>query len=211
VNGEKMSKSAGNFTTVRDLLDKGVKGEVIRLALLSAQYRKPLDFSEKLIEDNKKTLDKFYNALKIVAEHKSVIEAQFEKDENVTESLAERSKNAYYQFLHALYDDLNTPLAISHLYTIVKGIRSINSDDESLKLFRDACAILGICQSSVEEWFGEKKNDMNVKLIDSKIQERVEAKKNKDFTKADSIRKELEAMGIMIKDNKDGTSTWEVK
>ncbi len=208
VNGEKMSKSAGNFTTVRDLLDKGIKGEVIRLALLTAQYRKPLDFSEKLIEDAHKTLDKFYGALKITKENISIIA---ERDENVTESLAERSKTAYYQFLHALNDDLNTPLAISHLYTIVKGIRSINSDDESLKLFHDACNILGICQMTAEEWFAnDKMKNINKALVEQKIQERIEAKKNKDFTKADSLRLELEAMGLILKDHKDGTD-WEVK
>ena len=210
VNGEKMSKSLGNFTTVRDLLDKGVKGEVIRLALLSAQYRKPLDFSDKLIDDSKKTLDKFYGALKIVDEHKGVQVAAEAKDPNITESLSERSKTAYYQFLHALYDDMNTPLAISHLYTIIKGIRSLNSNDESLKYFKDACGLLGICQMDFKDWFSDKKSDVDEKLIEQKIQERLDAKKNKDFASADKIRAELEAMGIIIKDSKDGT-TWEVK
>jgi cysteinyl-tRNA synthetase len=213
VNGEKMSKSLGNFTTVRDLLDKGVKGEVIRLALLSAHYRKPLDFSDKLIEDAEKTLDKFYNAIKIVDEHKNIQVPAEAKDPNITEKLGERSKNAYYDFLHALHDDMNTSLAISHIYTIIKGIRSLNSDDESLQYFKEACDMLGICQMDYEEWFKDKSSKLkglDNALIEAKISERIEAKTNKDFAKADSIRKELEAMGIILKDSKDGT-TWEVK
>lgn len=216
VNGEKMSKSLGNFTTVRNLLDKGIHGEVIRLALLSAHYRKPLDFSDKLIEDAKKTLDKFYGAIKIVDEHKNIIVPAEAKDPNITEKLGKRSKQAYDQFLHALYDDMNTTLAISHLYTIIKGIRSLNSDDESLQYFKSACDLLGICQMGFKEWFASDNNELNEKLknidalfVEQKIQERLNAKKNKDFTNADKIRLELEAMGIILKDSKDGTS-WEV-
>jgi len=208
VNGEKMSKSLGNFTTVRDLLDKGVKGEVIRFALLATQYRKPLDFSDKLMEDSEKALDKFYNALREMNNNSRMMPDEI--DENVRKSLSERSKNAYYQFLHALHDDMNTPLAISHLYTIVKGIRSVNSDSESFNMFRSACNILGICQLKTEDWFVEKKENVNKELIEKKIAERLEAKQAKDFAKADSIRKELEAMGVILKDGKDGTS-WEVK
>ena len=211
VNGEKMSKSLGNFTTVKDLLDKGIKGEVIRLALLSAHYRKPLDFSDKLIEDAQKTLDKFYGAMKIVEDHKGIQVPAEAKDPNITEKLGERSKLAHKQFVNALLDDLNTPLAISHLYTIIKGIRSLNSDDESLGYFRDACDLLGICQMEHRDWFADKnKGNLDEKLIQKKINERIEAKKNKDFALADKIRGELEAMGIAIKDSKDGT-TWEVK
>ncbi len=207
VNGEKMSKSLGNFTTVRDLLDKGVKGEVIRLALLSAQYRKPLDFSDKLIEDSQKTLDKFYNALREMKRNENALPDDVDTD--IQASLAERSKTAYYQFIHALHDDMNTPLAISHLYTIIKGMRSVNSDAEGLKLFREACGLLGICQMDVEEWFG-KTTHINAKLVEEKIAARAEAKKNKDFKTADAIRAEIEAMGVILKDSKDGT-TWELK
>lgn len=216
VNGEKMSKSLGNFTTVKDLLDKGIKGEVIRFALLSAQYRKPLDFSDKLIEDAKKTLDKFYNALKVVADHKGIQVAAEAKNPNITESLGKRSEAAYYQFLHALYDDLNTPQAISHLYTIIKGIRSLNSDDESMNYFRSACDLLGICQHNYKDWFADENDNKDKKLqnldklyIENKIAERLEAKKNKDFAKADKIRLELEAMGISLIDSPTGT-TWKV-
>ena len=106
---------------------------------------------------------------------------------------------------------MNTPLAISHLYTIIKGIRSLNSDDESLRYFRDACDLLGICQMHHRDWFADKnKNNLDEKLIQKKINDRIEAKKNKDFALADKIRGELEAMGIILKDSKDGTS-WEVK
>jgi cysteinyl-tRNA synthetase len=207
-----MSKSLGNFTTVRNLLDRGIKGEAIRLALLSAHYRKPLDFSDKLIEDAQKTLDKFYGALKLVEEHKDIQVPAEAKDPNITKKLAERSQLAHKQFMQALCDDMNTPLAISHIYTIVKGIRSFNADDESMRLFKDACDMLGICQMDHTEWFaGKNKAGLDEKMINEKIQERIEAKKNKDFTKADKIRKELEDIGLLLKDSKDGTTEWEVK
>ncbi len=91
----------------------------------------------------------------------------------------------------------------------VDGIRSLNSDDESLQYFSDACDLLGICQLDYKEWFG-KKSSVDEKLVNEKIQARLDAKKNKDFAAADKLRAELEAMGIIIKDSKDGT-TWEVK
>ena len=96
VNGEKMSKSLGNFTTVRDLLDKGVKGEVIRFALLSTHYSKPLDWTEKLLDDSKKAMDKFYRLLE--------------------EGLPPLPRTAQNPILDALADDLNTPKAIVLLH-----------------------------------------------------------------------------------------------
>jgi cysteinyl-tRNA synthetase len=95
VGGEKMSKSLGNFTTVKDVLDKGIQGEVIRLALLSARYSEPLDWNEKLIHDAKTTLDKWY---RLIGEHYADISAQNE-------------------FLNALNDDLNLPKAFSLMHT----------------------------------------------------------------------------------------------
>ncbi len=210
VNGEKMSKSLGNFTTVRDLLDKGVKGEIIRLALLSAHYRKPLDFSDKLIEDAEKTLDKFYHVLELQQKREVTSSSRMAVEINETKNNNDKAEVAYYNFFKALYDDLNVPLALSHLYTLAKIISYFNPSDKPFNLFKDACAILGICQMKVEEWFVDKKQNFNSALIEEKIQARIDAKKNKDFATADKIRAELEAMGIILKDSKEGT-TWEVK
>lgn len=226
VNGEKMSKSVGNVLTIKDFLDGGVQGETVRLFLLSAHYSKPLDFNDKLLEDAKKTLDKFYDALRTSEENKNI---HVEIDKDIERSLNERCKLAYQQIVEALLDDMNTPLAISHLYTIAKSIRSINSDKENLTLFKKAANLLGICQLSPEEWFSYKKHYVmkldsgnftltggDVKFthmpseeyILQKIAERTEAKKNKNFALSDQIRNELAEKGVALKDNKDGTVEW---
>lgn len=192
VNGEKMSKSLGNFTTVKELLEKGVHGEVIRLALLSTHYRKPLDFNKKLLEDSKKTLDKFYGILKTLEENKNI---ESPEDKNVEESIGKRSEEAFNNLLQALHDDMNTPLAISHLYTIAKGLRSVNADKKSLEFFKKGCWLLGICQTSVEDWFSHGKDDMDQGKVKELIEAHKKARAEKDWKNADKIRDELTELG----------------
>jgi cysteinyl-tRNA synthetase len=206
VNGEKMSKSLGNFTTVSELLEKGIKGEVIRLTLLMAHYRKPLDFNDKLMEDAEKTLNRLYDIKKTFELNNNVPPNNFNYDENVKQSLDKRGDDNFKLFMEALFDDMNTPLAISHLYTLSKCLRSFNSSYENYIQFQKACDILGVCQQTPSEWFDAKqKSKIDVNFIEAKINERLEAKKNKNFSLADAIRTELEALGIKLKDTKEGT------
>ena len=214
VNGEKMSKSLGNFTTVNELLEKGIPGEVIRLALLSAHYRKPLDFNDKLLEDSKKTLDKFYDAIKIYNKNNLDKSEKKVKNLEVQKAIEERNKETFSSFLSSLKDDMNYPLAISHLYTIAKGLRSYECSEYAKKFFDDAINILGVCQSSTEDWFDLKSDKDKILLdenyIEQKIKERQDAKKNKDFSTADSIRDELNSMGITLKDTNNSTE-WNIE
>jgi cysteinyl-tRNA synthetase len=180
MGSEKMSKSLGNIITPNELLAEGHKGETLRLALLSAHYRQPLSWTEEVVAQAKTNLDRLYRAAG---------EADVgDPDESV---------------LDALRDDLNTPLALSRLST--------NVDPGSL---RASARLLGLLQGSAEEWFqGEPVGRPDVEfqsikqMIEDRIAERAEAKKNRDFAAADRIRDELKADGIVLEDGPTGT-TW---
>ena len=171
VNGEKMSKSLGNFITVRDLLDKGVKGEVIRFAFLTTHYRKPLDWNDKALDDAQKSLDGFYRKLNGEASEVPQV------------------------FMEALADDLNVPKAVSLLHTA--------NPAELLAMGR----LLGFFNQTADAWFkgGASEGDA---AIESKIAERNEAKKNKDFARSDAIRAELKDQGILLEDKPGGITEW---
>jgi cysteinyl-tRNA synthetase len=164
VEGEKMSKSLGNFMLVHDLLQQ-YDGEVLRLTLLSAHYRQPLDWSEDKLEQSKKILDKLYARV-----------------QNGAGKIDE-------EFFAALCDDLNTPLAISKLMA---------TRDEDLKT---SGAILNLLQQDPEVWFGRGGDTSD---IDALLLERTEAKKAKNFKRADEIRDQLMADGIVIEDTHEG-------
>ncbi len=182
VNGDKMSKSIGNVTLAHDLLDT-YRGETLRLTLLSAHYRQPLDWSEKSIIQSQKTLDRIYQALR--------------EFENVETEIMPPPQN----FTDALNDDLNTPKAISLIYEHAK-----NLNKDTLGPFRAAAKLLGIAQSNPSEWLGYgTSTDENSDKIEALIAQRKEAKANKDFAKSDEIRDELTAIGIAIEDTPNGT------
>ncbi|MDB2415401.1 cysteine--tRNA ligase [Rickettsiales bacterium] len=185
VDGEKMSKSLGNFITVNDLLEKNVKGEVIRFALLSTHYRKPLDWTEKAISDAKIALDKFYAALR---------GQNFDKNYKKTPICD--------TFIEALQDDLNTPKAISILHKMAKDKSSAHED------LKYCGKILGILQDNPDKWLEKNISDIDESLIEELVQKRIDAKKNKDWSEADKIRDELKSMSITLEDRPDGTTSW---
>lgn len=185
VEGEKMSKSLGNFITPHELLvEKGIKGYVIRYALLATHYRKPLDWNEKAVQDAEKSIDKF---LSVIC-----------KDGNPSEA-SKPTKD----FVAALNDDLNTPLAISIMHELAKK-------DKPKKL-RACCELLGIfTQSDLEEYCLQKAtiSDEDSSRIEELIQLRKTARDEKNWAESDRIRDELAAEGITLKDNPDGTTSW---
>ena len=187
VEGEKMSKSLGNFLLVHDLIDQ-YPGEVLRLALLSAHYRQPLDWSEQCLYQCQKLLDKAYAKLD---ELKDV-----ECD----------TKKVPVPVLNALYDDLNTPLVIAEINKILKEQKGVQLKS-SLMAIGD---LMGLFQQDPSEYFASDDgvSDEDVAKIEALIAERIEAKDNKDFARADEIRAELSDMGIEIKDTREGTN-WE--
>ncbi len=183
VEGEKMSKSLGNFTTVHDLIEKGVKGEVMRFALLSSHYRAPLDWSQKLLDQTKAQLDGFY---KLVREA-----APISKAVKVPAS-----------FMDMLLDDLNTAGAINELHALAKKL-SQNNTPENLEEFLFAANMLGILQEDPDTWLGYT-IEGDTQWIKDLLIERTEAKKSKNFKRADEIRDELKAKNIEIEDTSQG-------
>ncbi len=192
IDGEKMSKSLGNFKTVRDLLDQ-FKGEVIRFALLSAQYRSELDFSADLLTQSSASLDTLYGALKKVDDLECV-------PVNIEASAA-------YQ---ALLDDINSPLAISELHQLAKQInKGEGADLAYLKSELLAAAnLMGILQQDPAEWFQSSvSSSIDEEQVEALIAERLDARANKNWARSDEIRDELLAQGVVLEDSKDGT-TW---
>ncbi len=190
--GEKMSKSLGNFYTVHDLLEE-FPGEAIRLLLLKAHYRQPLDFSKNGLIEAKAELDRFYRALRSVAEIVPMLPAN----------------TAVHD---ALKDDLNSPLAISRLHQIVGDLNKADNDAERAQFKGQLCAaanILGLLQQEPEEWLkwqpAATSGGLSDTEIDDLISERVEARKSKDFTRSDTIRDQLAAEGIVLEDGQGGT------
>jgi cysteinyl-tRNA synthetase len=194
VNGEKMSKSLGNISLVKDLTDSN-HGEVVRLALLSSHYRQALDWNEKVIHQSRKLLDKLYSLLNELKEVDPVT------DINISD-----------KFISPLLDDLNTPGLIANLNKMVKEFYSIPEDE--LPLYKSslirATNLIGVCQSNYLDWLSIKNKNLDEDKINLLIAERLGAKKAKDFDRADQIRQELLDMNIEIKDGPQGTE-WSVK
>ncbi|MFC3853265.1 cysteine--tRNA ligase [Salinispirillum marinum] len=200
INGEKMSKSLNNFITVHELLESH-PGEVLRLALLSGQYRSLLNWSDDLLAQSRMTLDRFYGALRDTATLPHV-------------DVPDVSTHAVIQ---ALCDDMNSPLAIAELHALVNRIyQEGTTDDEKAQLRTElvACGqVLGLFNYTPTQWFQEisaQNNAISPDKIDQLIADRTAAKKAKDFAAADRIRAELDAAGVEIQDTRDGTR-WQWK
>jgi cysteinyl-tRNA synthetase len=182
VNGEKMSKSLGNFFTVRDILAKA-PGEAIRLLLLRTHYRSVLDFTDQGLAEAKRDLDRFYRAL------------------DAFPGVAAGDVPA--SVLEALCDDLNTPLAISAMHGLAGA--ALAGDAEAAAGLLAAGSVLGLLQQTPDEWF--RGGAEEAAEIEVAIAERYAARKAKDFARADSIRAELADRGILLEDGPKGT-TW---
>ena len=194
VHGEKMSKSLGNISLVKDLT-KDNHGEVIRLSLLSSHYRQALDWNNNVVHQAKKLLDKLY---KILAD--------------IEDIQASKINDSSLEFISPLLDDLNTPGLLANLNKMIKDFRSIS--DEGLPEFKSkmllATNLMGICQENYLDWFSHNDKNLDTHKVAKLISERLDAKKKKDFEKADKIRQKLLDMGVEIKDTESGTE-WNLK
>jgi cysteinyl-tRNA synthetase len=181
LNGEKMSKSLGNFLTVRDAL-KQAPGEAIRFLLLRAHYRSTLDFSEAGLQDSKRELDRFYRAIEA---HPGITAAA-----DVPDSV-----------LLPLTDDVNTPGAIAGLHALADA--ALAGDAAAAAGLLAAGQLLGLFNATPETWFGVK--DVDQTLLDDLTAQRAAARARKDFVEADRLRAEIESLGIIVEDGPAGT------
>jgi cysteinyl-tRNA synthetase len=230
INQEKMSKSLGNFFTIREIFEKSKwpeaeTGEMLRYFLLGTHYRSPLDFSDQSIEEAKKALNGFYDLFARLKESDDRATANKE-----LMGVVERCKVA---FREAMEDDFNTPMAIAALQGMRSGVNKLLDEGlstEARKIAREEFCSLGICLGlfqldtwrfhSTIELAGHATISISVKAdltvatgltdseIEGKISERNEARKQKNFKKADEIRQFLASHGIVIEDKPDGTSRW---
>jgi cysteinyl-tRNA synthetase len=199
VNGEKMSKSLGNFTTVKDVLNKGVRGEVIRFALLSTKYSEPLDWNEKLLADAQKSMDGFYRALE-------GFESVSYDDALESPSIKEKLE----AYLPVLGNDLNFSNHAYYMHTCSKIINTSSNPEtrqEQQILLYAAGKIIGLFEKSPEQWFKGDAGDDNSE-IQHLINERITAKQEKNWARADEIRKILADQGLILEDKPDGTTDW---
>ncbi len=189
VDGSKMSKSLGNFLTVRDLLSEH-QGETIRYALLASHYRQPLDFTKDQLMQAKQSLDKFYRALGDAGNF-SVDLPHVEPDSSVME---------------ALLDDMNTPLALTHLQNLVTDYNKSKDPAVAAKLKKSAY-FLGILEQNPKNWFMQsvKKETLSAEAVEGLIQRRNQARKDRDFKAADALRLELDEAGVLLEDSLEGT------
>ena len=191
IDNKKMSKSLGNYSLVRVLLEH-TPGEAIRLALLSAHYRQPLEWSPETIVSAKKMLDRIYGALR-----ETVISKKMIANTKIPPSI-----------LEALCDDLNTPKAIAEIFNLVKQLNKVKHNDDKETLAAQIYVsgnIMGLLTSSPDQWFLRNINsNISEEEIEELITQREKARNERDFDKADSIRKKIEKEGIILEDTSSG-------
>lgn len=192
INSTKMSKSIGNVLLVHDMI-KTIPGEIIRLALLNAHYRQPLDWSDESLDAARRMLDRLYNAVR-------GIDVSSELRATAEPSAA---------LLAALEDDLNTPKALAELFALAKALNKTTDAAARTSLAAGLLAggeLMGLMQSDPEDWFAHAaEGEMSAADIDALLREREEARAAKDFAKADGIRDQLAALRITIEDGAGGT------
>lgn len=201
INNEKMSKSKGNFFTVREISEE-YDLEVLRFFLLTAHYRSPINFSREVMEQSKHSLERIYNAKEKLEELLAITEEKDYSQED-KEYLEKINKESKEMFINSMDNDLNTADAITAIFNLVKEVNtnlSENSNkkivEDSLNLLKELSNVLGILNMESEDLDEE---------VESLIKEREDARKNKDFARADEIRDILLSKNIEIEDTRTGT------
>ena len=194
IDGEKMSKSLGNFFTIHEILAHA-PGEAMRYALLSAQYRQPLDWSEETLKQARSSMDRLYNSLRQVSDIQP----------------APEHSDTPAEIINALEDDLNTPIALAALHELATELNKAEDSGLKARLKSELLAggaIMGLLQQDPEDWFRWQPEDhggLTDQQINDLIQERTEARTAKNFQRADEIRDQLVAEGIELEDAAEGT------
>jgi cysteinyl-tRNA synthetase len=190
-----MSKSLGNFFTIRDIL-KSYAPEVVRFFIVRAHYRSPLNYSDTHLDDAKQSLQRLYTALKETPPASTPLDWE--------EAHAKR-------FKEAMEDDFNTPIATAILFELANEINKTKSPLLSRQL-QSLGLILGLLENNPEDFLKGRTNTSSLSLsedeIDHLIQARKQAKQNKNFTESDRIRAELAAQGVLLEDKANGITEW---
>ncbi len=187
ISNEKMAKSQGNILKIKDFRNNR-SGQVLRLALMSAHYRQPLDWNDKLLEDCENIISKWYNVYLNIQNKLKISD----------------------EILKPLFDDLNTPGYIANLHKLYE--KASKGSDEDKRLFISACHFIGLLNETKEDWLKFKKSKLTISEneILIKINQRNEARANKNYNEADKIRDKLLDKGVLIED-KDGKTVWKFK
>lgn len=199
INGSKMSKSAGNFFTVRDISEK-YDLQILRFFMLSAHYRSPLNFSDELMESAKNSLERIKNTASNL-DH--ILKNPGDRSAGFTDSERDFTKAFVDKFIQAMDDDCNTADAIAAVFELVKAVNLNINDDSSIELVKTAkntlkelCDVLGVIIETEDELLDADIEDL--------IAQRQAARRAKDFAKADEIRAQLLEMGIILEDTRQG-------
>ncbi|MBI5100573.1 MAG: cysteine--tRNA ligase [Nitrospirae bacterium] len=223
VDKEKMSKSLGNFFTIKDILNK-FDSEPVRYFLLSTHYRSPIEFSDEQLKEAEASIDRYYTTVLRTRDFlaQAVTVEKSAPDEKVLEDLLGRFIPG---FMEAMDDDFNTALAIGGIFELIRvlnkymdgkpaGAKASSLINRAQDLLKEAGGVLNIFNRTPEQWYKALMVSKNISLteadIEAKIADRRKARADKDWTAADLIRKELEEKGIILEDKKDGTG-WKVK
>ncbi|MEY3880291.1 MAG: hypothetical protein RIQ94_1086 [Pseudomonadota bacterium] len=201
INEEKMSKSLGNFFTVREVL-KQYKPEIIRFFILSSHYRSPLNYSDEQLNDAGAGLKRLYTALRGY--------------EHVGSGVDKKDLDYNARFEQAMDDDFNTPVAVSVLFDLARELNRVKEEDQKkahllVATLKKLGSLLGILQETPESFLkdgivkGAENTDL---LIEQQIQARIDAKKAKDWGMADKIRDDLKGQGVILEDSPNGTTSW---
>jgi len=191
INGEKMSKSLGNFAMLKDLF-KSYHPEVIRYYLISSHYRSSLNFDNESLDQARAALTRLYQALALSLD-----------------GVMERHQDSIEEFAHSMNDDLNTPEALSILFGLAKLVNNSASEKEQgmyVSTMKELSQVLGLLNETPDV-FLQYGAGLSEEEISAQIQQRNEARNSKDFQKADQIRDDLAAQGILLDDSSEGT-TW---
>ncbi|MEE8340094.1 MAG: DALR domain-containing protein, partial [Xanthomonadales bacterium] len=194
VEKRKMSKSQGNTLVVHELL-KSHPGEVLRYLLLGAHYRQPLDWSEKELDRARRTLDRLYGVLRIAQEQYGPFQANPRPGD---------------LFLDALEDDLNTPVALAEFNRVARELAKAENQQQAQQLAGELLAdglLIGLLQVAPDTWFGAEEGGAESEAIEALIEQRKQARSDRDFATADAIRDRLTAMGVLLEDT-GGSTRW---
>ncbi len=223
IDKEKMSKSLGNFFTIREILDR-FDPEVLRVFLLSTHYRSPMEFSDAILKETEALLDRYYATLMRIDEFFAKASGKKART-GEADTLRQMVSGFTGRFEEAMNDDFNTALAIGHIYELIREINryldSIPSGDDARALLEEAITVmkkvtdmLNVFNRTPREWYVSLMKTRGVPLSEEEIEDRIairsEARKKRDWARADSVRDELLKSGVILEDRPDKT-VWKIK